>query len=344
MKYFRLPIPRAFLFMTTFLLLASAVSAQETSVATATVSPTGTPAEALLPLSPESFLPPFREKLQPAYFPSYVEKSYAKFKDGQFDAVIAEVEKYEQEETFSKRRPFPERALLLKALALIAQGKLAEAEISLKSATTLKGSNAEVAYLLGIVYAAKPDFKLARQAFDETAWFGKGTIASPDLAHVALGLVYHREKNTVKALASFNTALALNPALIQARLEIASVSLETGDKPQAILQLRQVLASNPTSFQAKVYLARALLVNADRLLNRKEIAEAKQIMSEVLKPKELSKDQYLEALPVFVQAQLASGDFEAAEKVVSAALKRDPQSSVIMQLKDQIDLERQAVG
>ncbi len=319
--------------------------AAEASAATQTPSPQQTPsAEVILPIAPDTLLAPFREKLQANYFPPYVEKTYQKYIDGDYEKVASEIENIEQEATFSKRRPLPERALLLKGLAFISTNSLDRAEAALKTGLTLKGSNAEVLYVLGIIFSARADFKSALQYFSETAWYGKGVVASPDLAQFALGLVYRRQKDNIKSLAAYNAALALNPNLLAARLEIASLSLETGDKPQAIIQLREVLAKNPSAFQAHVYLARALLTHADRLLNRRDIAEATQIMSDLLKPKDLTKDQFLEALPVFVDAQLASGDLAAAEKVVTAALKRDPQSAAILQLRDQIDLERKARG
>src|SRR5262249_27432770 len=146
------------------------------------------------------------------YFPSYLSSSFTSYQSGAYDDALATLEPIKTERTFGQRRPSPEKLYLLAGLCQLEKGDFEATLAAVKNGAALRGSNAELSFLAGLVYGARGELDKARQSFEESSWFGRSTVSTPDIVMYAIGLTYRLQENTVKANASFTASAASNPA------------------------------------------------------------------------------------------------------------------------------------
>lgn len=72
-----------------------------------------------------------------------------------------------------------------------------------------------------------------------------------------LAMAYKAQKETSKAMASLNQALAVNPRFVEAALELAQMKISAGDYNSAVISLRALLKQRPQFAPAQIMMAEA---------------------------------------------------------------------------------------
>lgn len=286
-------------------------------------------------------LAPYVQKLDSSYFPPYLEPSVGLLKGGEIDSALSTLERMAAE---LKRPASPEKIYLLQGLAHALKAQHQEALNSYSQALRLRGSNCDIYFFMAASYLALKQSEKALSALQDALWFNRMSLIKPEEFYLRLGQIQHSLGRSALASAAFNQALNKNPAFAPARAELLGVTIEGGKRGAAIHGAREALAQAPDSLEAKVGLAKALLLNADRNLNQDDIKEAIKITQAPVQGQKLGKADELLVVPTHVRALLAAGEVESAEKVLGPSLKRYPEEAALQSLKSQVSIERQAQG
>ncbi len=138
-------------------------------------------------------------------------------------------------------KPKDPEARLFEARLQFARGARAKAVDTLQQLVHDSPDLALAHYYLGLAYARQGQSTQAISAFNETVQ------KSPDFiwAYVELGQLYAQEGTPKLALDFANQALKRNARFLPARLLEATALIESGDAPQAIQELRDLLVHDP---------------------------------------------------------------------------------------------------
>jgi putative PEP-CTERM system TPR-repeat lipoprotein len=91
-------------------------------------------------------------------------------------------------------------------------------------------------------------------------------------AHFALAVVHDRRREVAAATKSYNEVLRLNPRAVAAQVELSRLSLSSGDKAGALRYAERARLAEPSNLDARVALARSLLVAGNLNYAETEIA------------------------------------------------------------------------
>lgn len=232
---------------------------------------------------------------------------------------------------------------LLKGIILWHSGKRAEAGEPLAASLRNRPGNADALYYLGLVLSDAHEFDKAVQQFEEALWFGKLKIVSPAIVYYQIGLSYQQTKKLGKASENFGRALSLDPQLTSAAVHLASIEIEQGNAAQAVTRLREAISKNPNDSDLKRELARALLTGSNPTFNKREIAEAREILDELLhkNSKKISYDD--PSLTLYLKALITVGELTKAEKLLLKAARARPNDPELGNLSRQLEIEKRAL-
>ena len=149
-------------------------------------------------------------------------------------------------------------ALLRRGTELLAQGQVEPAVRSLDLAHQLQPDNPDAAHNLSSAYILRGRFKKAIPLLE------KLVADYPDNAHYHLNLgaaylgnpVLATSEQQLQAIASFERALALNPALPNAAYNIGLIYRDREEKAQARHWFNRALQTNPNDQHARNILTR----------------------------------------------------------------------------------------
>ncbi|MGA2185940.1 MAG: tetratricopeptide repeat protein [Bryobacteraceae bacterium] len=166
-----------------------------------------------------------------------------------------------------QRFPSSIRLLVVRSLLLLDVGYSDEARTEYEKARALAPDSPTVWKVLGLIQRSEGDYPNAVKSFERAA-----AIDGKDAqTYLFMGLAQLRiAGGTDAALADFLHALQINPGLVEARFEAASIYLQSKDDArQAIAALDKVVAAAPNYAQAY-----RLLVQAYQRLGSPEKADA----------------------------------------------------------------------
>ncbi len=275
-----------------------------------------------------------------SYWPVSLKDAVASFSHGDFSTSLEKIDKLKSS---SKRLSAPDRIEFLRALDYQAMGDQATAILAFKDSLRLRGSSADTLFFLGISQVLAGDLPASNNSFQDAVWFGKSQIISPSDLNLFLGYSYRLNNLPTKATTALNTALSLNPANNPAKVETALLSLQGGTRSSATSMLRQALAASPSDIVIKLKLSEALLLNADRTINRSDILEAKRLSFEVFRDKDTPAAVFPQARLLYIRALIANGDLVAAKKTIDEALFTAPSDEALLALANQIKIEQESV-
>ena len=92
-------------------------------------------------------------------------------------------------------------------------------------------------------------------------------------AHFALALVQDRRREFADATKSYGEVLRLNPRAVAAQVQLSRLGLRTGDTASALRFAEEAKQAQPTSFDARLALARSLVVAGNLARAEPEIAQ-----------------------------------------------------------------------
>lgn len=283
---------------------------------------------------------PYVQKFPESYFPAYLGQVLKLLKEDEADGALKELEKIK---LTAKRPASPEKIYLLEGVGHQLKGRHQAALDSFKAALRLRGSNCDIYFFVALSHLALNQKSMALTALQDALWFNRISLVPIEEFYLLIGQIERAFGNNIKASQAFNAALAKNPSFFPARAALLSLSMEAGKRSSAVRAARAALALNPESIELKAALVEALLLNADRTLDKEQIAEAKKLTASLAATKGLSQAQELLIIPLQIKALLASGELSQAEKVLEGARRRHPGKAQLEALQSQIDLEKQAL-
>lgn len=224
-----------------------------------------------------------------------------------------------------------------------AAAALAKAQREFSTALRVRASNSDVLYLKAYAHllAGQPEEGL--KAAKEAVWYGRSDLFSINEMHYLQAVGLAQQARLDEAVKSLELANQGQPSAY-ASVGLASLALARGDRPGAIRAARAAVSADPDHFHANVQLVRALILKADRLLDRSAIAEADKLSAELLKGLSPEQNRFREALEVRTRALIAAEKPLDAEAllipVLSSTSTPDP---LYQQLAAQVRVERLAV-
>lgn len=223
-------------------------------------------------------------------------------------------------------------------------GHNAEAAAELRTSLSFRGSNSDVIAELGLTQLAMGEKEEGIRSIREAIWFGKPAHHNPAALMTAVAKVYDDDGDAQKAEETYRQALTHDQYYLPARLRIAELIFLKGDKRQAIAELKLVYEREPSNADVRRQMASYLLSNADRTIDKQDIAEALSLTQAVMNGKS-DAEQYADpAFPVYLRALIASGKLDDAEPKLNAALKAYPQNVELQRLQQQLPFEHQATS
>lgn len=187
-------------------------------------------------------------KLDPSLHPLHLNLGLAFLKSGQAGEAAAELDR------FLAREPNHRQAMQLRALALLEAGRHDAAEEQFRALLPA----GDVGVTLGLATALLRQGKSAEARAVLTPVLNEANSAE---AQLALGQLLAQEGRLDEALAAFEAARRLNPALPHLRLSIGSVLWRQRRTAEAVAEWRAEYETNPISFEVLYTLGSALSMN-----------------------------------------------------------------------------------
>lgn len=144
------------------------------------------------------------------------------------------------------------------------QDKAPEAVANAEAALARDASNQEANRILGTVYAAYAEQRLALRQGEDPATYPARAIAALEKARgegfdvgldLVLGRLYVQTRSFEKAVPLLSRVVESQPALVDAAILLSTAQEGAGQPAQAIATLQKVLAENPGSFRAQMRMA-----------------------------------------------------------------------------------------
>ncbi len=146
------------------------------------------------------------------------------------------------------------RAALLFARALVADGQVERAQLTLQKLVEKNPGDAKLLDALGSVEAQQDKYDAAENEFNEAIRLAPA-FADP---HIHLGIVLAAKGRTDAALENFEAAAQIAPKNLAVKLELGKHLISAGDGARAVEVLQSALALAPSSLEIKYQLALAL--------------------------------------------------------------------------------------
>lgn len=175
----------------------------------------------------------------------------------------------------------------------------------------------------------------ALSEFSEAVWYTKAKLVEPADIYLQLSKVYSSLNMPIKEKQMLDKSLALKPDNLITLSALAHKELTAGNKTAAIDYANRALAKSADNSDAKLILAKSLLLGSNRNFEQSSIEKAKQISADLLKDPTMRK----QALPTHIKALIESGDLAKAGPLAEQAKKEDPDNPEIDELIKQIQLE-----
>lgn len=205
-------------------------------------------------------------------------------------------------------------------------------------------------------YVMKARFLIAEQRLDEAVPVLQAAIkAAPDYpsAQFWLAQTYLRQRKIDEATRAFTETLTLSPKFVPAQIALSSLALQARDYPQAISYATQAVNAAPREPDARAALIRALLAQKSVERARAELATLQAdfpdlAVTHVLrgaidmmgKDSAAAERAFARALEIdpasydalngLVATQMASGNVEAAQARIDAAVAKAPADAMTL--------------
>ncbi len=282
-----------------------------------------------------------------AFFPEFLHPAFDALEKGDADLALKllyhEIKLIDSDsrERFSRIASEP-KIYLLKALVLKAKGESNQALALLDKAIALTPGSAEVHLEKAHVLNALGKKDEAIDAYKDAIWFRRigGVI---DSAHLELAKLYLEKDLKPEARVELQSALASNPSDVVALRMLSNLELQAGNKAAGVKALRDALSANPTSPELKIELAKAILMQTDRLSDQGDLKEVNVLAEELLSA---SADQSIkrEATLLLINSDIMLGSLDLAEKQLVELARINSKDPEIPRLKKQIAIERAAAA
>lgn len=219
-------------------------------------------------------------KVRPNYLPAKARLAQLKLVQGDKAGAVQELERIINKETGGD--PYQAEARNILAEIAISEKRWEDARRHARNVLLGDADNMNAYLNLALTYF--------RHRLVDTALLIANTALKrrPDAAalHNLMGLIYLRKDNSRLAMDSFGKALAANPTLVDAKLNLAALELSYGDFQSALDRFDSVLANHPDD--AEIVMSRAVAL---RGLERYKDAEAGYLKALAMNPK-FSEAQY----------------------------------------------------
>jgi len=270
--------------------------------------------------------------------------------------------------SYYRRSTPPRFADAESALSEPAVAKLTAARLELARVRLAQRNTGEATTILDGVLKESPNHVAAlvlkarllaeQNKFDDALTAAKrAAAAEPEAAeaHFVLGLIYASRKDTENAKLSFEQVLKLNPSAAAAQVQLAQLHLASGHAETATNLATEALNNQPHSFEARVLLAKSLMVRRDLVQGQVQVdALAKQYPTSALvqdlvgrmallkgntsKAKAAFEEESRidplspEALDGLLTVDLKDNRLDSARARVEAAVSKQPNNSRILLL------------
>jgi tetratricopeptide (TPR) repeat protein len=230
----------------------------------------------------------------------------------------------------------------------LAQEKLGDnksAISSYKNAYKLRGYNVLPLFRQAFLERKQNNTKKASTLFSELLWRTDKyryeiffQLAECDLA----------ENNKEGAYRYLQRANVLNPNYVPALKELNKIKMDAlptmadpilkqTTKQTVVSNLNKIASQEPNDRESALALAKILLQESDPLLHQDKIARAESYIKNIVKKSDY-KDE--EAVKLLFDAQIKMRDLVAAENTANLGLAKLPNSAVLKEAKQQLEVER----
>lgn len=244
-------------------------------------------------------------------------------------------------QTLSKRAARADRSYLLQGLCQYATGDYKSAIASFRLSLQTKPSNSDTLFFLALSQQAAGLAEPALQSIEESLWFAKHNWVKADRVQYERGLLLSLKPDAAKAIDALTQAIKLNPQLTPARILLARLQQDSGNRAEAIRLLREGTSLQSNDSDLRLELAKALINGADRKINRTDIEESVKLTQEAFNSageSAASKDAHL----AYIRALIAAGTLDSAADKVALAAKRFPGDQDVETLRKQLAIEKDA--
>ncbi len=253
------------------------------------------------------------------------------------------------------RTPHPVIEAYAISIRAVDRGEWDKALTYMIQAATSQPEPADIPYQIGEIYRRKGNYTRAYAAYDQ-AVANDPAFAPAYLGRAQAGLAGGL-MDPAAARSDLENAVALDPILPEARLELARLEIDEGRYPQALEQLQTAELLLPGSPWVYYLRGRALLALGDPLAALEEARRANQLDLTLLPVYRLTGEayqaagQWLEAIVpleiylryiespdaaaqvMIARSYAAAGELEKAVSAVSAALEVDPADADVLLLR-----------
>jgi tetratricopeptide (TPR) repeat protein len=205
----------------------------------------------------------------------------------------------------------PEPDLIRQAAELFSDGRYNEAGRLFERVADTEPENWQAVLMLGLCRRALKQYEAALKALARAAEIGDGNPA-PHYYHGRQLAELERNDEAREALIQ---AVALDPNHFEARTMLGLMSIERGDLPRAINELRVALRARADHVPALAALARALVLSG-------EVEEAERLAGQAVK----LNPNLPSAQDAMARVYLAQGQVDFAEQALRNALKLAPKA------------------
>lgn len=231
------------------------------------------------------------------------------------------------------------QSIMLDGLCHGAKKAYEQADRRFSQALSVRASSSDALFFRGLSKFEQQKLPESMADLDEALWFSRFNLVSPADAHFLRARIFALQDLRDKSLQAYRAAISADPNSTAAKIGLAETMLANDNSNEAIPLLRDSLTANPNNSYAELLLAKALLLKADRLLNRAEIKEANELTDKLVKSKSLDAPTREEALRIHVKALLFSNKQKDAAAFVARELKRAPDNQTLLALNRQVELE-----
>lgn len=209
----------------------------------------------------------------------------------------------------------------------------------------LRDENPVGLFRLGLILEQQKRYQEAIQKFEEVRWrtkqnehevlyvLGRTALESeqPELAGKYLELANQKNPNYAP----------VRKLLIISRLETLKTLGQSPERTKVendiINDLRVIVAQDPHDRDAVILLSKLLLQHSDPLLQTEQLKQAQQLAMGIAQESDYRDDV---AVRLVIDCQVKLKDLVPAEEILKLGLSRKPTSALLLQAKQQLELER----
>lgn len=228
----------------------------------------------------------------------------------------------------------PEKFYLLRALCSPRESQPAMALENIDLALRERGSSSDVLYAAALILAEAGANQEALQRFQEAIWFMSFKTTRQQDFYLDLGTLQYKTMLFNESRESLLKALTLGSNSIEARYMLADIAIKSNDRRNAIIMAREYKKLR-NDFLAEETLLLSLMLLADPLFHKKDLAEAAAIASSLPKTSISKAEVGFAATKALL---ITAGPVAANEKLLKA-LESNPQDPRLKTMAEQIKTE-----